>query len=184
MRPRLPSEENGAVVRKWRRLLPGPKHGLARGVAVFGSQGYSEDAEGLSEHLGRWPALTRWAESHGLELSGVPEDLPLLDREIGAQPHDAVMTALVGEVGLFLGTVIIDSAAGARWRVWPNGHPVIVTASGRELDVVALVDRSFGTEWIRLTDIYADAIGDGKSLLGALREFSQGPACAYVAVCR
>jgi hypothetical protein len=29
---------------------------------------------GLSEHLGRWPALRSWAESHGLALSSVPED--------------------------------------------------------------------------------------------------------------
>jgi hypothetical protein len=53
--------------------------------------------------------------------------LELLDQAIDEQPHDAE-TALAGEVGLFLGTVIINSAVGARWRVWPNGHPVILTA--------------------------------------------------------
>jgi hypothetical protein len=151
------------VARQWRRWLPGPKHGVARGVAVFGNPGYARDVAGLSEHLGRLPALRSWAESHGLALSGVPEDLDLLDELIGEQPHDAVVSALVGEVGLFLGTVIINSAPGARWRVWPNGHPVIVTPAGREPDVVALANGRFGTDRLRLADIYADAVGAGAS---------------------
>lgn len=103
---------------------------------------------------------TQLAESRGLALTGVPGDLQLLDQEIGEQPCDALMAAPAAEVGLFLGTVIINGGAGARWRVWPNGHPVIVTASGRELDVVALANRSFGSAGLRLADIYADAIGD------------------------
>jgi hypothetical protein len=114
MQPLFRSGENGTVVRQWRRWLPGPKHGVARGVAAFGSPGYTQDVDGLNELLGRWPGLRRWAEGHGLALSGVPEDLQLLDREIGEQRPDAAMTALVGEVGLFLGTVIINSAADAR----------------------------------------------------------------------
>jgi hypothetical protein len=162
MRPTFRSEENGTVVRQWRRRLPGPKHGAARGVAVFGSPGYAMDPAGLNDHLGRWPALHSWADSHGLVLSGVPEDLQLLDEVISEQLHDVVASALVGEVGLFLGSVIINSAAGARWRVWPNGHPVIVTAAGRELDVVALANGS-GMDRLRLADIYADAVGAGNS---------------------
>jgi hypothetical protein len=117
----------------------------------------------LNDHLRRWPALRSRAESHGLALSGVPEDLQRLDEVIGEQPHDAVVTALVGEVGLFLSTVIIYSAAGARWRVWPNGHPVIVTAAGRELDVVALANGRIGTDRLRLADIYAGTVGAGDS---------------------
>jgi hypothetical protein len=84
--------------------------------------------------------------------------LQLLDREIGEQRPDAAMTALVGEIGLFLGTVIINSATGARWRVWPNGHPVILTASGRELDVVAIANRRFSMDGPALADVYADAV--------------------------
>ena len=37
--------------------------------------------------------------------------------------------------GLFLGSVIVATVAGARWRLWPNGHPVVRLASGRDLDV-------------------------------------------------
>jgi len=139
------------------------------GAAVFGNPGYARDVAGLNDHLGRWPALLSWAESHGLALTGQPEDLQLLDEVIGVQPHDVAVSALAGEVGLFLGTVIINGAAGARWRVWPNGHPVIVTAAGRELDVVALANDRFGTDrlglglGLGLADIYADAAGAGDS---------------------
>jgi Family of unknown function (DUF6278) len=146
------------VAKQWRRWLPGPKHGVARGVAVFGSSGYPRDAGGLNAHLGLCPALRSWAQSRGLALSGVPHDLELLDDEIGEQDHDALMAAPASDAGLFLGTVIVNNAAGARWRVWPNGHPVVVTASGRELDVVAVANRRFSTGGPRLADVYADAI--------------------------
>jgi hypothetical protein len=53
------------------------------------------------------------------------------DTEIGPQ--------LGNEVGLFFGSVVVNSVPGARWHVWPNGHPVIRLATGRELDVIALV---------------------------------------------
>lgn len=146
------------MARQWRRWLPGPKHGVARGVAVFGTRGYAQDVQLLKEHLELCPSLRSWAESRGLALTGVPGDLQLPDQEIGEQPCDALTAAPATDVGLFLGTVIINSGAGARWRVWPNGHPVIVTASDRELDVVALANRS--SAGLRLADIYADAISD------------------------
>lgn len=146
------------MAKQWRRWLPGPKHGVARGVAVFGSSGYARDVDGLNVHLGLCRALRSWAQGRGFALSGVPQDLELLDDEIGEQDHDAVMAALANDAGLFLGSVIINNAAGARWRVWPNGHPVVLTASGRELDVVAMASRRFGTGGSRLADVYADAI--------------------------
>jgi hypothetical protein len=130
----------------------------ARGAAVFGSSGYARDAEGLNAHLGLCPALRSWAQGRGLALSGVPQDLQLLDDETGEQDHDALMTAPASDAGLFLGTVIINNTAGARWRVWPNGHPVVRTASGHELDVVAIANRRFSTGGPRLADVYADAI--------------------------
>jgi hypothetical protein len=36
------------------------------------------------------------------------------------------------------GSVIVAAAAGARWRLWPDGHPVVCLASGRDLDVAAM----------------------------------------------
>jgi hypothetical protein len=88
--------------------------------------------------------------------TGIPEDLPLLDRAISQQADDAEMMLSAPEVGVYLGTVIINSVAGARWRVRPNGHPVIVTAFGRELDVVAMTNRLLSTGGPSLASIYAD----------------------------
>ena len=146
------------MAKQWRRWLPAPKRGVARGVAVFGTVDYARNVDELNAHLGLCPALRSWAQGHGLALSGVPQDLRVLDDEIGEQDHDALMAALANDIGLFLGTVIIDNAAGARWQVWPNGHPVILTASGRELDVVAMANRRSSTGGPRLADVYADAI--------------------------
>ncbi len=146
------------MAKQWRRWLPGPKHGVARGVVVFGSSGYAQDVDGLNAHLALCPALRSWAQGRGLVLTGVPQDLELLDDEIGELDHDPLMTALANDVGLFLGAVIVSNAAGARWRVWPNGHPVVLTASSRELDVVAVASRRFSTGAPRLVDVYADAI--------------------------
>jgi hypothetical protein len=150
-------------MKEWRRLLPGPKHGMARGVGVFGSPGFERDADGLHEHLGQCQQLRAWAEGRGLALSSIQADLRWLDQEIDAESGDAETMPSASEVGLFLGTVIINSSPGAQWRVWPNGHPVVRTASGRELDVVALANLRFRAGAPLLADAYADAVGGGTS---------------------
>jgi hypothetical protein len=43
------------------------------------------------------------------------------------------------EVGLYLGSLIVATVPGACWVMWPNGHPVVGFASGRELDTTAIV---------------------------------------------
>jgi Family of unknown function (DUF6278) len=120
-----------AAVAAWSQAWRGARRGGLRTL------GFAQNADGLNGLVGRWPALLTWAGSRGLALSGVPDELQLLDHEIGEQPHDAAVTQLAGEIGLFLGTVIINSSSGAQWSVWPNGHPIILTESGHELDVVA-----------------------------------------------
>jgi SAM-dependent methyltransferase len=40
--------------------------------------------------------------------------------------------------------VIVATIAGARWRLWPNGHPVVRLASGRDLDVAAMASDPAG----------------------------------------
>jgi hypothetical protein len=127
-------------------------------VGVFGGPGFAQDVSGLNELLGRWAALRSWAEARGIALSGVPDDLLLLDQEIGEQPRDPVLTKLANEVGLFLGTMIINNVEGARWRVWPNGHPVVLTASGREHDVIGLANRRMRADGPPLAEVYADAV--------------------------
>ncbi len=143
----------------WRRWLPGPRHGLARGVAVYGQP--RPDPERLPGLLGRCGELRGWARERGLALADDPGDLSLLDRAIdeelaGPEPPSR-LAALAGEAGLFLGTVIVASIPGARWRLWPNGHPVVRRATGRDLDVVALASDRISTGTPRLASIHAAA---------------------------
>jgi hypothetical protein len=49
------------------------------------------------------------------------------------------------------------NVAGARWHVWPNGHPVIQLADGRESDVVALVAERLRTGRPTLPQVLSDA---------------------------
>ncbi len=152
---RRAGKDNGTVD-WWRRWIPGPRRGAARGVAVYGHP-RSPNPDQLQELLGRCEELRSWARMHGLALSGIPEDLEPLDQAIGEWPADARLPALGNETGLFLGTVIIASVVGARWRVWPNGHPVIRLASGRVLDVVAMGNDRVSKGAPRLIDVFADA---------------------------
>ena len=149
---------------RWRRWIPGPKHGLARGVAVFSVPPHP-GPEHLDDLLGRCGQLRSFARAHGFELDGSPQDLALLDRAIdettdhaNSEPGGPSRTgAALAEAGLFLGSVIVATVAGARWRLWPNGHPVVRLASGRDLDVAAAASDRVSKGAPRLADVYADA---------------------------
>ena len=128
------------MTNRWRRWIPGPRHGLPRAVAVYGVP--RPDPGHLDGLLGRCQQLRAWAQAYGLELEGVPEDLGLLDQALdeamsqanGEPGGPSRIAAVTGEAGLFLGSVIIATVPGARWRLWPNGHPVVRLSSGRDLD--------------------------------------------------
>jgi uncharacterized protein DUF6278 len=157
VRRRCTGRDNGTVD-WWRRWMPGPKRGVARGVVVYGHP-HVPDPDHLHELLGRCEQLRRWARMHGLVLSGIPEDLELLDQVIDElSPMEP--SAQGNEAGLFLGTVILASVAGTRWRVWPNAHPVIRLASGRELDVVAMGNDRVRKGTPRLITVFTDAAAD------------------------
>ncbi len=145
---------------RWRRWVPGSKHGMSRGMVVWGdTQGLGPDQ--LNEVLGRCEGLDSWARMRGFVLSGIPQDLELLDQAIDERPvgeFNAPGALPEGEVGLFLGAVIIASLWGARWRLWRNGHPVIHLASGRDLDVVAMGSARLSKGAPRLIDAFADAV--------------------------
>ncbi len=47
----------------WRRWLRGPKHGVARGIAVYGSRGSQHDPEQVADLLSRCPELRAWARA-------------------------------------------------------------------------------------------------------------------------
>jgi hypothetical protein len=140
--------------------MPGSRHGVARGVAVYGVPA-GADPDLLDELLSGCQRLRGWARVRGgFVLSGVPEDLELLDQAIDEWQHDAQTATVGNEAGLFLGTVIIATVPGAHWQLWPNGHPVLRLASGRELDVVALGGDRVTKGTPRLARAFADAAAD------------------------
>ena len=151
---------------RWRRWIPGPKHGLPRGVAVYSVPG-RPDPQQLEELLGRCDRLRAFARIHGFELDGSPEDLRLLDQAIAEATDQAArelgglsrIEAALTEAGPFLGSVIVATVAGARWLLWPNGHPVVHLASGRDLDVAALASDRVSKGAPLLAGVYADAAG-------------------------
>ena len=148
---------------RWRRWIPGPKHGLPRSVAVYAVP--RPGPQHLGELLGRCEQLRTWARAHGLELDGDPEELGLLDQALeeaidqarGELGGPSRIAAVANQAGLFLGTVIIATVPGARWRPWPNGHPVVRLPSNRDLDVVALAGDRVSKGAPLLADIYARA---------------------------
>ena len=150
---------------KWRRWVPGARHGPARRVAVYFVTGGPGPGR-LCEMLGTCEQLRTWARTHGgFELENIPEDLPLLDSALDqaielarSELGGGSRIALLGtQAGLYLGTVIVVTVSGARWRLWPNGHPVVRRPSGRDLDGV-----DSGNDRVRkgsplLADAYAGA---------------------------
>jgi len=118
----------------------------------------------LAELLGRRQELRAWARALGLELTGVPADLGLLDQAIdqaiGTWGRHSRMSAVGHEAGLFLGTVIVAQVPGACWRLWSNGHPVVRLPAGRDLDVVAVAHDRVSTGAPLLTETYARAAAD------------------------
>jgi hypothetical protein len=152
--------EDGNVRQQWRRWLPGPKHGLARGALVYGTSRHP-GPEQLHALLGQYKSLQEWARLHGFDLDPVPENLAVLDaaieRFIEEDGRNTQMSAMESGAGRFLGTLIVCTIHGTHWRLWPNGHPVVRLASGRDLDVIALTDSRLRSGQPYLADIYADA---------------------------
>ena len=144
---------------QWRRWLRGPKHGLPRKSIVYGVPRHP-GPEHLHALLGQYKSLQEWGRLQGFDLDPVPEDLAVLDeaidRFIEEDGRHTQMSAVESEAGPFLGTVIVSTIHGAHWRLWPNGHPVVRLASGRDLDVIALADDRLRSGQPRLAAVYAD----------------------------
>lgn len=139
----------------WRGWFwPGPRNGIARGTAVFGPPGFDEPQR-LAASLRACPGLRAWAVSRGVLLDDTPHSLRLLDELLEAPDAGPGIAAhLDDQIGCYLGTVIVQHVPQARWRVWPNGHPVVALASGRDLDVLALAGRVGQDAGPTLTAIY------------------------------
>ena len=120
----------------WQRLLRrGPKYGVARSVAVFGPPGDKVVTDGL----GPSAQFQAWAAGRGLAVTPVPDVLPAVEAHLNEWAGSTMGPALGNEVGLLLGAVMVENVPGASWVVWPNGHPVVRLATGRDVDVVAEV---------------------------------------------
>jgi Family of unknown function (DUF6278) len=145
--------------RAWRAWLPGPKHRVARGVAVHGSPGFRRDGDRLADALADCRNLRAWARERGVDLDNHPDSLARLDRALEPSTEDD-RRILEMDGGLYLGTTMVRHIPGARWRIWPNGHPVVKLHSGRELDVVAIASNLAGAGESRLAVLYADAAAD------------------------
>jgi Family of unknown function (DUF6278) len=102
-----------------------------------------------------------WSRRQEFALDAASEDPAALDaaieRFIEEDGRNTQMSAMESGAGRFLGTVIVCTIHGAHWRLWPNGHPVVRLASGRDLDVIALADSRLHSGQPYLADIYADA---------------------------
>jgi hypothetical protein len=143
-----------------RRRWMGPKHGIARGVAVFGTSG-SRRIETIDGPLPDSGRLKSWSLSHSVVLADDSEGLEDLDEHLdewSADPTHHEQVDLGNEVGIYLGNVIVNSVKGAQWNLWPNGHPVISLASAREMDVIALVGDRLLNSVSSLSSIYTSAL--------------------------
>src|SRR5258706_2515111 len=159
------SARNRAMRRSWRGRrvaqsgrgwLPSPKHGTARGVAVWGRPRLQRHSERLVGLLAGCPNLRACAAAHGLILDDHPDSLAALDRVLDPR-SDADGRALHRDGGRDRGTVMARHRPGTPWHPWPNGHPVIKLASGRAVDVIAIVSDLADAGQARLAALYADA---------------------------
>jgi hypothetical protein len=140
----------------------GHKHGVARGVVVYGSPGF-RDPDRLRDLGLRCDRLRRWASEHDLTLDDEPASLTALDERLdswNSDPSHHGKVDLANEVGMYLGAVIVKHVPGSQWTLWPNGHPVIRLRSGIELDVTRLSNERLNHSGLGLTDLYVQAQTD------------------------
>ncbi|MEU6310847.1 DUF6278 family protein [Streptomyces sp. NPDC047014] len=121
----------------------------------------ADDPEGVAELFSECAMLRAHARAAGLELDGSPASLEALDQLMPRWRRDPEVVPWLGnDAGFYLGTVIVRTVPEASWQVWPNGRPVILLASGRELDVI-----DSGVSWAmtgspELSQAYAEASED------------------------
>jgi hypothetical protein len=77
--------------------------------------------------------------------------------------NDETRRLLETDGGLYLGTVIVRHYPGARWHIWPNGHPVVRLPSGGDLDMVAAVSNRARTRQPGLAAFCADTFTERAS---------------------
>ncbi|WP_049569867.1 DUF6278 family protein [Streptomyces sp. SBT349] len=115
------------------------------------------DPEGVAQLLSECDLLRARAQRAGVVLGDTPVSLEALDQLLPRWRDDPEeLPELANDAGLYLGTVIVRTVPGAQWGPGPDGRPVVVMASGRQVDVVTA-----GQEWAdigtpELSQLYAE----------------------------
>jgi hypothetical protein len=124
-------------------------------VAIAGDSAGSAD-EGIAALLAECELLRAQAERAGVDLDDSAASLEALDQMVpGWRDDEELLPWLGNDAGLYLGTVIVRTVPGAVWEL-RDGHPVVLLATGREIDVV-----TDGQDWAmtgapELSQVYAE----------------------------
>ncbi|WP_336321901.1 DUF6278 family protein [Streptomyces lavendofoliae] len=116
------------------------------------------DAEGVADMLAECDLLRSRVQEFGVQLDDTPRSLEAIDQLLPRWRDDPEELPWLGnDAGLYLGTVIVRTVAGAHWYLTPGGHPVVRLVSGREIHVVEA-----GLDWAisgspELSQVYAEA---------------------------
>jgi hypothetical protein len=145
------------LIGKWRA-----RHGVARGLAVFGGGGDGPpDAGTVTELLGECELLRDRAAEGGVDLDDTAESLTALDQLApNWRDDEEELSRLGNDAGLYLGTVMVHTVPGAAWKIWPNGRPVVRLVSGREIDTVEIGHAWAETGSPELSQVLAESSED------------------------
>ncbi|MFF8726317.1 DUF6278 family protein [Streptomyces sp. NPDC015171] len=130
----------------------GPRHKKKRDAGEFPA-----DPEAVAALLSECELLRSQAGRAGVRLDDTPASLEALDQMDPRWREDPEILPWLGhDAGLYLGTVVVRTVAGARWQLRSDGEPVVRLASGRFLEVVPA-----GQEWAvsgvpELSQLYAE----------------------------
>ncbi|WEO94425.1 DUF6278 family protein [Streptomyces sp. FXJ1.172] len=101
-----------------------------------GDAALPSDPEGVAALLSECELLRSQADRAGIRLDDTPASLQALDQLVPRWRDDAeTVTRLGHDAGLYLGTVVVRTVPGAAWRIRCDAEPVVLLASGREIEV-------------------------------------------------
>ncbi|GAA0702675.1 DUF6278 family protein [Kitasatospora atroaurantiaca] len=93
----------------------------------------------MAELFSECGLLRELAESAGVLLDDGVKSLTALDQMLPLWRADPEVSDWLGnDAGLYLGTVLHRTVAGAAWRLGGHGRPLLVMPDGLELDVTAI----------------------------------------------
>lgn len=120
-----------------------PGTGTPRDYAIFFTRepaiGTAAAEKQLTAHLGQCSSLRQWTAARGATLADAASGIEVLEGLLaGPDRNRPAPWRLRVETGLFIGTVLVRNLPVARWRLLPNGHPVVRLAENTDLDVIAL----------------------------------------------